>query len=170
MQFSWTLCYYEYTQDLVYIINLLYSFKYTQLSPLVKYMHSNIPNTINILYWYTYFSIVSNIFTQKHVVMQCLFLLNVLIESHFNIHTGEKSFKCNKSGLVKYKDLHIAMHTGEKPFKCNKCGMVKYEGLHIAMHMREKLFKCNKYGIVKYAIMLMAMHMGKKQSNVINVE
>ena len=105
MQFSWTLCYYEYTQDLVYIINLLYSFKYTQLSPIVKYMHSNIPSTINILYWYTYFIIVSNIFTQKHVVMQCLFLLNVLIKSHINIHTEEKYFKCNKVIMVKYEYL-----------------------------------------------------------------
>ena len=158
MQFSWTLCYYEYTQDLVYIINLLYSFKYTQLSPIVKYMHSNIPSTINILYWYTYFIIVSNIFTQKHVVMQCLFLLNVLIKSHINIHTEEKYFKCNKVIMVKYEYLPMSIHTGDKPFKCNKCGMVKYGGWHCTIHIGEEPIKCNIYGTVKYEGLLIAEH------------
>ena len=93
--------------------NLLYSSKHTQLSTSVKYLHINITNTNHILYSYTYLSRVSNIFTHMHVVIQCLFLLIVLIETHIKIHKEEKSFKCNKVGMVKYEDLLIAIHTGE---------------------------------------------------------
>ena len=121
-------------------------------------MHTDIPNTINILYLYTYLSIVANIFTQKQVVMQCLLLLNVLIESHINMHTEYKYLKCNIDRIVKYEDLLIAIHTGDKPYKCNKCVMVKYGGLPSAMHTGEKPFKCNICGMVNYEAMLITKH------------
>ena len=186
VQFSWTICGYSPTPDFVCMNNLLYSTKHTQLSTSVKYMHINITNTIHILYSYSYLSRVSNIFTHKHVVIQCLFLLIVLIETHIKIHREDKSFKCNKVGMMKYEYLMMAIHTGEKPFKCNNCGVVKYGGRHITMHTGEKSFKYNKCGMVKHdylhitmdtrkklfkynkcgmgkcAIMLMTIHMGEK--------
>ena len=146
-------CYFEFTPDLVYIINLLHSFKYTQLSLLWKYMHNNNPNNINILYLYTYLIIVSNICTQKHVVMLCLFLLNVLIESHINIHTEEKYLKCTIYRMVKYEDLLSAKHTGDKTYKCNK-----YGGLPSAIHIGEKPFKCNICELMNYEAMLITKH------------
>lgn len=163
VQFSWTLYGYRHRPDFVYMNNLLYSFKHTQLSTSVKYMHINITNTIHILYWYSYLSRVSIIFTHKHVVIQCLFLLIVLIETHIKIHREDKSFKCNKVVMMKYEDLLMALHTGEKPFKCNNYGVVKYGGRHINMHTGEKPLKCNKYGIVKHDYLHIKMETRKKQ-------
>ena len=174
VQFSWTTCYYLFLSNFADINNLLYRSKHTQLLSSRKYIQTNIPNTIHIPYSYTYLCIVSNIVTHK-LVIQCLILLIVFIETHIKIKThteekklfiaictGEKPCKYNNFGIVLYGDQHITIHTGENPFKCNYCGMVKHGGRHITIHTGEKPFNCNNCGMVKYGGLLISMHTGEK--------
>ena len=168
VQFSWTKCCYRFSPDFVDINNLLYRSKHSQLISSGKYMQINIPNTIHILYSYTYLYIVSNIVTHKLVVIQCLVLLIVLIETHTEekelciaIRNGEKPCKYNNFRMVIYGDRHITMHTGENPFKCKYCGMVKYGGRHITMHTGEKPFKGKNCGMQKYRGRHISMHAGE---------
>ena len=74
------------------------------------------------------------------------------LRTHLNMHSGEKSNKCNQcvyaSSQVSNLRKHLKTHNGEKPNKCNQCDFASSHAdslsEHLKTHSGEKSNKCNQ--------------------------